>query len=194
MALPVVGHVVDLLARDTDFMACYSGELWTIKNPTPGTGIAGHTSLTRTTPLFSIYQTDLAANPATERPLTLTSLTISQVSTLAGGAITILVNVDNTNRYSSGGTTVTPQRTNASQALTPGFTVKSLPTLTADGSTDWDAYEIQLPAVSPSFVTINFKGGIRIGKTGTLSVYAFAATTAPTLTFCASIIEGGAEI
>lgn len=194
MGLPVIANVVTLNPRGEDFMPCYGGELWAIKSPTPGTGITGHTSLVRTTPLFSIYQTDAAATPPTERPLTLTSLAISQTGTLAGGNITVLVNVDSTNRYSSGGTTVTPQRCNAAQAITPGFTVKSLPTLTADGSTDWDAFECQIPNVLGSTAIINFKGGIRIGKTGTLSVYAIAGTTAPTLTFVATIIEGISEI
>ena len=193
MPYPIIAGVTTLVTRDVGFASSFAGERWILKNPTPGTGIAGHTALTRTTPLFSIYQTDLAATPPTEQALVLSTLTLSQVSTVAGGAITILVNVDSTNRYSSGGTALTPQRMNAERALTAGFTASSLPTLSADGATDYDVFEIQIPAVSPSVLTIDFKDAVRIGKTGTINVYAFAATTAPTLTFAAELIESWTE-
>ena len=194
MALPVISNVITLKGRKDGFTSSYAGARWIIKNPTPGTGIAGGTSLSRTAPIFAIYQTDQAATPPTERVLTLSTLTLSQVGTVAGGAITCLIGIDSTNRYSAGGTTVTPQRMFANQAITAGFTVKSGPTLTADGATDYDAYEFTIPAASPSTVTIDLGDAIRWGKTGTLMFYAFAATTAPTMTFCAEVIEGVEEI
>ena len=56
---------------------------------------------------FSIYQTDLAATPPTEQALVLSTLTLSQVSAVAG-AITILVNVDRrTGVGTSGGAALT---------------------------------------------------------------------------------------
>lgn len=190
MALPVVTNVVTLKGRADGFASAYAGERWILKNPTPGTGFLGGTSLSRTAPIFAIYQTDLAVTPPTERPITLSTLTIAQVSTVAGGPINILVAVDSTNRYSAGGTTLTPQRCFANNAITPGFTANSLPTLTADGSTDYDVYEVTIPALTGTTVSIDFGDAVRIGKTGTIMVYAFAATTGPTLTFDAEIIEG----
>jgi hypothetical protein len=189
MALPVVGNVITLKSRKDGYASTYAGERFIVKNPTPGTGFLGGTSLSRTAPVLAIYQTNLAATPPSERPLTLSTLTISQVSTVAGGAITILVATDSTNRYSSGGTLITPQRAFAEAAITAGFFARSLPTLTADGSTDYDVWEATIPANSPSAVTIDFGDAVRIGKTGTIMVYAFAATTEPTITISAEIIE-----
>jgi hypothetical protein len=189
MALPVIGNVVTLKSRKDGYASTYAGERWIVKNPTPGTGFLGGTSLSRTAPVLAIYQTNLGATPPTERPITLSTLTISQVSTVAGGAITILVATDSTNRYSAGGTAITPQRCFAEAAITAGFTARSLPTLTADGSTDYDVWEATIPAVTGSAVTIDFGDAVRIGKTGTIMVYAFAATTGPTITINAEIIE-----
>lgn len=194
MPLPVIGHVGILTTRADGFVSAYAGERFIVKNPTPGTGVTGHTSLTRTTPLFSIHQTDQAATPPTEFTLTLASLTVSQVGTVAGGTITILVCVDSTNRYSAGGTALTPQTTNIDKILTPGFSARSLPTLSADGTTDRDVFEYQIAPAVGACTTVNFKDIVRCGKTGTIFVFAFAATTAPTLTFCAEVIEGRAEI
>jgi len=194
MGVPVTFGLTTLNTRADGFASAYAGERWILKNVTPGTGYAGGTSLVRTTPVIAIYQTNASATPPTERPLTLSTLTISQVSTVAGGAITIVVATDSTNRYTSGGTLLTPQRCFAENAITAGFLARSLPTLTADGSTDYDVWEATIPAATGTAVTIDFKDAVRIGKTGTIMVYAFAATTGPTITIVAEIIEGIDEI
>src|SRR5687768_15382086 len=133
MGLPVIGNVVNLKSRQDGFASSYAGGRWMVKNPTPGTGIAGSTSLSRTAPLLAIYQTSAAGT----RPLTLSTFTFNQVSTVAGGKITILFATDSTNRYDSGGTAITPGRMDAdASGTTVGFTAASSPTLTADGTTD----------------------------------------------------------
>jgi hypothetical protein len=190
-----IGNAV-VQPRKSGYLSSRAGRRWTVKNPTPGTGFLGTTSLVRTTPLIAIYQTSTnTTNLRAQFNLTLASLTVGQVSPVAGGQITLVICTDSVNRYSSGGTGLSIQKHDAATGLTAGFTAKSLPTLTADGSTDQDVWEFQIPYAVPSApFSVDLEDSVRIGKTGTIFVFAFAAVTAPTLTICAEVIEGQEEL
>jgi hypothetical protein len=187
MGFPVISGIKPVLARQDGFASSYMGGRWIVKNPTPGTGITGSTSLSRTAPFLIIRQ----AGESGTRALTLSTFSFTQVGTVAGGVITLLFGASASDLYSSGGTSVTPKNLNVASSVTQGFTARTGATASGGSSSD-DIFEFQFAAstTSPSPVTINFLDSVRIGTTGSIVVYAFASTTAPTLTFAAEIIEG----
>ena len=146
-----------------------------------GTVVTGQTSLATTTPTLLLRVLDgTVAIPS--------RLHLAQAGTIAGGAISVLIEADNADRWSSGGTaaTVLPARTD--NPLTQGSTLYT-------GATAADGYGVQLwgallgEDVSPAEGSL--AGAIRLSlREGTLPlsylrgpasylIFTYAATTGP---------------
>jgi len=182
-----------LLDRGGAYASAKSGRRFAVSHQTPGTGVAGQTSFSVTTPTFLLYQ---AAGP---RRVVLSSLNLSLVSPAPGGPVNVLVALDRTNRYSSGGTPVTPQNfladsADPADANTAGFSFRTNPAATAAGAgADVPRYAyhwlISPTIMSPVPLSVDFGDGAVIGQTGSILIYTWASTTAPSWVFGFDAIE-----
>ncbi len=163
--------------RGKAYASCIGGRRFAVAHQTPGTTIAGQTSFVATTPTFLIHQSGAA------RRVVLSNFALCQVAPAAGDLIHIAVFIDPTNRYSTGGTAITPQSTLSDSPLAAGFAFRYNPTATAAGG-GADAprllYEWTQPVGLGSVFNPDFNDGVAIAGTGSILVYTWAATTAPT--------------
>ena len=165
------------------------GNLYTVCDQTKAApaSYTAQTSMVATTPFLIFYKA------AGVRKYVIRRIELSQVGTVAGGALTILVGRDTASRYSSSGTALTPQNTNREQRtdLMDEMFVRVNATATAqvDANIDWiKAYSAQ--AKVGSTINIDVEDGIHFGASaGSLLIYVYAATTAPTFLVNADIIE-----
>lgn len=158
--------------RAKAYSSCVGGRRFSVAHQTPGTTITGQTSFATTTPTFLIRQSNAAHR------VVLSNFALCQIGTPAGGTIHVAVAIDASDRYSSGGTAITPQATAMPSALTPGFSFYYNPTCSA-GSPRY-LYEWTQPAWAGSIFNPDLHDGVLIGFTGSILVYTWAATTAPT--------------
>ncbi|MBI2919664.1 MAG: hypothetical protein HYY18_01115 [Planctomycetes bacterium] len=163
--------------RGKAFSSCIGGRRFAVAHQTPGTQITGQTSFVATTPTFLISQAG-----ASHR-VVLSNFALCQDGTIAGGTIHVALVLDPTNRYSSGGTAITPQATMSDSLESAGFAFRTNPTATAAGG-GADAprvlYEWTQPAWLGSIFNPDLHDGVVIGVTGSLLVYTWASTVAPT--------------
>lgn len=173
--------------RKPGYVATRSGRRFMVTHQTQTTFVTGQTSYVVTTPTFLIYQA------AATRCCTLSSMTLCQVSTVAGAIIHIAIGVCSANKYSSGGTAVTPMNAlvdpnDTKYSGDAGFTFRYNPTGAADGS-DPDQvrllYHFTLAPNSSAPIPFSFdtEDSVMIGRTGSILIYTWAGTTGPTWTF-----------
>ncbi len=179
-------------ARAGGFASGTGNRRYTISHQTPTTAITGQTSFDATTPTFILYKT---TSNTTKRTI-LSNFSLAQSGTVAGGAISVVLAVDPTNRYSAGGTAVVPQLTSTQQVTsgtTPDFTFRYNATASAAGSNDSaPRYTTigEFPAVTGTMIpTVDCQDEFVIAGPGSILVYVYAATTGPTLRFCFEVIE-----
>lgn len=98
------GALYDLLANGHPLSALAAeGRVFYASDADQNDLVTGQTSFAATTPTF------LLQNPATSgRYLVPLQVMLSQSGTVAGGAVDVIVEIDNADRYSSGGTQETP--------------------------------------------------------------------------------------
>ena len=179
--------------RGDAYSSAKSGRRFAASHQTPGTSITGQTSFVATTPTFLVSQS------AGAKRVVLSSLNLSLVGTPPGGAVNVLVALDRTNRYSAGGSSVTPQNLladpdDAADANAAGFAFRTNPTATAAGVGAnlprycWHWLIPRLVA-NPTPFSVGFEDGAVIGKTGSILIYTWAATTAPSWLFSFEFIE-----
>jgi hypothetical protein len=161
------------MARGKAFGSCVGGRRYSVAQQTPGTTVTGQTSFSATTPTFLIRQASAAHR------VVLSNFALCQDGSAAGGTIHVAVAVDSSDRYSSGGTSITPQATAMPSALAAGFTFRTNPTASAPGSVRY-LYEWTQPVWLGSVFNPDFHDGVLIGFTGSILIYTWAATTAPT--------------
>lgn len=164
---------VQLLERGNAFASCVGGRRFSVAHQTPGTQITGQTSFVATTPTFLIRQSTAAHR------VVLSNFALCQAGTPAIDLIHIAVAIDSSDRYSSGGTSITPQATAMPSALTAGFTFRYNPTASSPGSVRY-LYEWTQPVWLGSIFNPDLLDGVLIGFTGSILIYTWAATTAPT--------------
>lgn len=179
--------------RDLAYNSARSGRRFTVSHQTIGTTVLAQTSFAATTPTFLIYHT------AGLQKLILSSFSLSQVSPVAGGPINVLVATDRVSRFSAGGTAVTPLPSfnsadtgdSAAADRTPDFTFLYNPTTSVAQTKTRYAYKFVVTqnVTSPVPFSVDFEDGLIVGKVGSISVYVWAATTAPTLEFSFDIVE-----
>jgi hypothetical protein len=159
--------------RGSAYSSCVGGRRFTVAHQTPGTTITGQTSYVATTPTFLIYQ-----GSASHR-VVLSSFALCQAGTPAVDTIHVALAIDSTNRYSSGGTSITPQATAMPSALSPGFSFRYNPTASSPSAARI-LYEWTQPVWAGSVFNPDLLDGVLIGLTGSILIYTWAATMAPT--------------
>lgn len=159
--------------RAKAYESCVGGRRWAVAHQAPGTTITGQTSFSATTPTFLINQANSAHR------LVLSNLALCQIGTPAGGTIHVAVAIDSTDRYSAGGTAITPQATAMPSGLLAGFSFRYNPTATSPSAVRY-LYEWTQPAWAGSIFNPDMHDGVLVGFTGSILVYTWAATTAPT--------------
>ncbi len=161
------------LDRDKAYSSCFGGRRFSVAHQTPGTTVTGQTSFSATTPTFLINQS------SGSRRLVLSNFALCQAGTPAGGMVNIALLIDPADRYSTGGTAITPQATMADSALTAGWSFRFNPTVTSP-STPRLLYHWTQPVWTGAVFNPDLFDGVGIGLTGSILVYTWAATTAPT--------------
>jgi len=179
--------------RAGSYASAKSGRRFAVSHQTPGTAIVGQTSFVATTPTFLVSQT------AGAKRVVLSSLNLSLVAPAAGGPVNVLVALDRTNRYSAGGTAVTPQNLLAdpddpADANAAGFSFRTNPTASAAGvgaNVPRYCWHWTIPRVvaNPTPFSVGFEDGAVIGKTGSILIYTWATGTAPSWLFSYEMIE-----
>ncbi len=179
--------------RGSAYASAKSGRRFAASHQTPGTAIVGQTSFVATTPTFLVSQS------AASKRVVLSAMNLSLVSPAPGGAVTVLIAIDRTDRYSSGGTSVTPQNLladpdDAADANAAGFAFRTNPTASAAGggaNVPRYAWIWSIPRVvaNPTPFSVGFDDGAVIGKTGSILIYTWAASTAPSWLFSFELVE-----
>lgn len=172
-SLNYVSEPHSFLERAKAYGSCVGGRRFSVAHQTPGTTITGQTSFVATTPTFLINQASAAHR------VVLSNFALCQIGTPAGGTIHIAVAIDSADRYSSGGTAITPQATAMPSAVSAGFGFRFNPTASAPSSVRY-LYEWTQPAWAGSIFNPDLHDGLLIGFTGSILVYTWAAATAPT--------------
>jgi hypothetical protein len=161
------------LARANAYGSCVGGRRFSVAHQTPGTTFTGQTSFAATTPTFLINQS------SGSHRVVLSNFALCQDGAAAGGTIHIALAIDSASRYSSGGTAITPQATAMPSALSAGFSFRANPTASSPSAARI-LYEWTQPAWLGSVFNPDLMDGVLIGYTGSILVYTWAATTAPT--------------
>lgn len=162
--------------RAKAYSSCIGGRRYAVTHQTPGTTVTGQTSFVATTPTFLISQAN-----SNGRRVILSNFALCQDGTPAGGAINILVAIDPADRYSSGGTAITPQATMADSDFSPGFSFRFNPTASAPSTVRY-LYHWKQPVYAGSVFNPDLHDGLAIGQTGSILIYTWASSTAPTWT------------
>lgn len=159
---------------------CYigmrGGMLFTVTHQTPSTTVTAQTSYAETTPTFIIDQS------SEDRRIVGLEYWLSQEGTVAGGVISIRVVIDSIARRASGGTEVVPQNCDMESSVTSGATFYFNPTASTS-STERVIWAHAAAASLGTTSTLDLEDGLGIGTTGSILIYTWAATTAPTWSF-----------
>lgn len=170
-----------LAGLDTGYVAANAGRRFFYTHQTPGTLVTGQTSFVATTPTF------LLSNTSASR-IIVRSISLSQGGTVAGGPISVVVQLNTTDEFSAGGTTVTAANPNEGSALSPaaGITFRTNPTAT--GAAGRVILQAVVPASLGTSTEADFEDSVILGATSSsLSVFSWAATTAPTWAFVVDV-------
>lgn len=166
----VAGEYV-LQPRESGFAATRMGRrfIGTAQNQTPVTGQA---SFVATTP------TILLNNSASTRKVILRSIQLYQVNAPTSAPRVHIV-IDTANRFSAGGTSVTPQNANTQSATASAVTgFREAPTATAAGAGTRFIFNGIMPSAAVgASLSLSFNDEHIIGTTGSLLIYIFNATT-----------------
>ena len=172
--------------RDVDFAfaSSFEGRRYTATHQTPTTDVTGQTSLVATTPTFLFSQT------GADTAWGLNSMQLSQSGTVAGGDIFISLAIDTANRRSgSTGTAVTPQVMYSGESTAANVTFTYNPTATAAGGGTRYLGTWAANADTGVITTLDFRDAVIIGTTGSILVYTWAGTTAPSWKFVFEFTE-----
>lgn len=177
LPLPYVAEPDKFLERSVAYASCIGGRRFSVAHPTAGTSITGQTSFGATTPTFLIYQTNAA------RRVVLSNFALCQVGPAAGDLLHIAVVIDPNNRYANdaSGVEIIPRSTISDSPLTAGFAFRYNPNATTAGAgAPRLLYEWTQPILLGSVFNPDFQDGVVLSSTGSILVYTWAATTAPT--------------
>ena len=170
-------------ARADGFVDAKAGRRFATTHQTPGTAITGQTSFVATTPTLLFH------SAALNRKLTFKKILLCQVGVVAGGTIEGILMVDTADRYSAGGTALTPQNVNADDTTTPAAVCHFNPTATAAGAGTRYIMPFSAPASLGAMTVLDLSDAPIIGLTGSLALYTWAAVTGPTWRLMAEHVE-----
>lgn len=184
------GALYDLLANGHPLSAlAVEGRVFYSSDADQNDLVTGQTSFAATTPTF------LLANPSgSGRYMIPLQVILSQTGSVAGGAVDVIVEIDDTNRWSSGGTqeAVLCARTDNPLGATAVDGTGANKCILYSGATASAGYGIRLagttigPDVSPAegaiqqFIWTPQVGADILAPNSSLLVYTYAASTGPT--------------
>lgn len=174
-----------LFSSDYLHMLSREGRIFCSRDADEDDTIAGQTSFAATTPTLLLAVPDeYIAIPLWVR--------LVQTGSVAGGAISIHVTADNTNRFSSGGTTQTVKSLRTDNPVATGCTLYSAPTAAAATASvvivDHDIIAADVAPASADAQRFDYlwtpgkNGGapIYVVGAGCFMVFTYAASTGPT--------------
>jgi hypothetical protein len=163
--------------RRDGFIAANAGRRFTTTNVF-GTPVTGQIGFTDTTPTFLLRQS------ASTKRVVLRTINLG-LAAGAGGSFRVAIVIDTADRFSAGGTSLTPENTNTGSATPSAVTAFLLnPTATAAGVGTRPISHVAASASNGTNITFNFGDGVLIGTTGSLLVYATSMiASAPSLFF-----------
>jgi hypothetical protein len=154
-------------AQGGDYIASDSGRLYVGANQTPARipGTAG--AFVSTTPQIMLR------NNSSSKRVSIRSLSVSMALANAGGEyIHVHVVLDSVDRYSAGGTAVTPKNLNSDVATASALTAfYENPTATAAGGTARFITNFAISKLVASHLILSADSGVIIGTTGSLLLY-----------------------
>ena len=168
---------------DYAFASSLEGRRYSVTHQTPSTDVTGQTSFVATTPTFLFYQS------AVDTALVLSSMQLSQSGTVAGADIFISLAIDTTSRYSSGGTAIVPQLMYTDETTAANVTFRFNPTVSAAGAGTRYLQTWAANADTGIITSINFADAVIVGTTGSILIYTWAGTTAPSWKFIFEFVE-----
>ena len=168
-----------LIDVDYRFHHTNKGGRYVATHQTPTTDITGAVSFDATTPTFLLRQAASATR------LVINSIVLSQVGTVAGAGIGIVVIGDSVDRLSgTTGTLVVPQNLNLGSTNTSNATFRTGATaIAAAGGSDRVLYNRTVDADVGTISIIDSSDELIIPVTGSLLIYTFAGTTGPSWKF-----------
>ena len=172
-------HTLAMNGGDLGLLLASQGRIFTASDAAANDRVTGQTSFANTTPTFLLQVPD----GTTAVPLL---VTLGQTGTVAGGAITVIIEMDNADRYSSSGTSETILNNKTGGVVSTGNCVLY------SGATATNAYGVRNfgvtvgPDVEPAegisneiLWTPTSTPEFLVGPASFL-IYTFAATTGPT--------------
>jgi hypothetical protein len=167
-------------SRDSGFAAARRGKRFICAQQTPGTDVTVPVvgAFDATKPLLML-RVDSASIRSIVRGLRL------QLTNTPGSDVRVRLCIDTADRYSAGGTAVTPQNTNEESATVAVAKFYETPTATAAGGTQRYLHPALLIAQDGAAVNFDLADGVLLGPTAaTLLVYAWqSAGTAGTIMY-----------
>lgn len=160
-------YLITANGRESAYVASRVGRRFYVTHQTPNTVISAQASFVATTPTFLLRQS------ATAVRVVLRSITITVVNTPTDD-VRITVAIDTADRFSAGGTSVTPQNANEESATASGITsFLTNPTATAAGAGTRYLVNDLIDNLPASSWTVQFKDGVLLSTTASLLVYVF---------------------
>ena len=149
---------------------------------TPTTGFAGTAGFVATTPVLTLS--------SATKPLVVARMVLSQIGTIAGADIGFVMAIDSATRYASGGATIASKNTDLTSSKTATAVFKGTePTAGAAGAGTYYFGERLIEKDVGRTDVIEFPDGMVVPALGTFLVYAWAATTDPTLAITLEWLE-----
>lgn len=193
------GELVVIPVTQGTYPLADEGGYFTAVNPTPGTGIihALTTAWSATAALFCLRNTD--GEGAKRIYLDYVKLMCLGTAPTATTSIRLAITIDNTNRFSSGGTAITPKNVNmdSSQATIAALNFGAVVLTAASGSVRDISREAQPPRAAPALVSgdtffYNF-GQVNSEALGTVGAAAPATAPANFTAAMPPVVIGGGD-
>jgi hypothetical protein len=166
--------------RESGYHSSNRGRRFIATSQTAGATLTAQAAFVATTPTLMLRQ----AAGATETEV-VRSISISSFATLPAG-IRVVVMLDPDDRFSAGGTSVTPQNPNEGSAAASGITsFLENPTATAADADERIIYNEGFAGGIGAKLVLEFKDELILAGVGTILVYVFdsAGATAPTIAY-----------
>jgi hypothetical protein len=170
----------DIPARESGYISSASGRRFIATGQTAGAELTAQAGFVATTPTLMLRQASGATETEVVRSIEINSQAASPTT------IKVVIMLDPDDRFSAGGTSVTPQNPNEGSAAVSGITsFLENPTATAADADERIIYNGSFVGGDGAALFLEFKDELILVGQGTLLVYVFdaAGAAAPTITY-----------
>jgi len=177
--------VPELVSRRNAFNATRFGRRFVVTDQTPNAPVTAQVGFLATTPTFLLRQV------LSTRKIIFRSFSISLLANAGGAALRVIVALDTADRFSAGGTAVTPQNLNEESATASALTSFLVnPTATAAGAGTRYITHIGTPTTAGVNLLVDYSDGVFLGTTGAILIYCFVTVgTAPSIFYTCEFEE-----